>query len=111
MATVEECRQALLDIASRLGGDPATADKLGLDRSVACHIRDLNAHFPGRIQNGTVIGLADGDDPQAQIKLSLAGDDLLALVRGDLHFASAWASGRVSVRAGVRDLLKLRKLL
>lgn len=111
MATVEECRQALRDIASQLAGDPASADRVGLDRSVACHIRDLNTSFHGRIQNGAVIGLADGDDPKAQIKLAMTGDDLLALVRGELHFASAWASGRLSVRASFGDLLKLRKLL
>jgi hypothetical protein len=41
----------------------------------------------------------------------MTGDDLLALVDGSLHFARAWASGRVSVRASLRDLLRLRKLM
>jgi len=60
---------------------------------------------------GTIVDISDGDDPRAQIRLSLSGDDLLALVAGELNFAGAWASGRVSVKAGVTDLLKLRKLL
>lgn len=41
----------------------------------------------------------------------MAGDDLIALVNGELHFARAWAAGRVKLEAGVRDLLRLRKLL
>jgi hypothetical protein len=111
MATVEQCRQALQEIAGRLAADPEAARRVGLDRRLACHIRDLDVYFHGRLRNGTIVDLADGDDPSAQIRLSVAGDDLLALVAGHASFASAWASGRVSVRASLGDLLKLRKLL
>lgn len=41
----------------------------------------------------------------------MTGDDLVALVDGGLHFARAWASGRVRLEAGLRDLFQLRKLL
>jgi hypothetical protein len=111
MATVDQCRQALLGIADRLAGDPDAARRVNLDRSLTCHIRDLGVSFRGRLRGGTIVGLADGDDAGAQIRLAVGSDDLLALVAGDLSFASAWASGRVSVRASLGDLLKLRKLL
>jgi putative sterol carrier protein len=111
MATIEQCREALTGIAARLGSDPEAAAKVNLDRSLACHIRDLNASFHGRIEGGRIVDLTDGDDPRAQIRLSVDSDDLLALVAGELNFASAWASGRVSVKASFTDLLKLRKLL
>ena len=111
MATVDQCRQALLDIAARLAADPEAGRRVSLDRSIACHIRDLDVAFHGRLQNGTIIGLTDGDDPRAQIRLLVGGDDLLALVAGRLNFAGAWASGRISVKASLSDLMKLRKLL
>jgi hypothetical protein len=111
MATVEECRQALRDIASRLAADPEAAARVNLDRALACHIRDLDAYFHGRLRNGTITDLEDGDDPRAQIRLAVGSDDLLSLVAGNLNFASAWASGRISVKASFTDLLKLRKLL
>lgn len=41
----------------------------------------------------------------------MTGDDLVALVAGDLKFAKAWASGRVRLEAGFRDLLRLKSLL
>lgn len=41
----------------------------------------------------------------------MTGDDLVALVAGELNFARAWGSGRVKLEAGLRDLLRLRKLL
>jgi hypothetical protein len=111
MATVEQCRKALEAIAATLAADPEAASRVNLDRSLACHIKDLDAYFHGRLTGGTIVGLTDGDDPRAQIRLTVGGDDLLALVAGKLHFASAWASGRISVKAGFTDLLKLRKLL
>jgi putative sterol carrier protein len=41
----------------------------------------------------------------------MTSDDLLALVDGRLKMASAWATGRVKIDAGIRDLLKLRSIL
>jgi Alkyl sulfatase C-terminal len=111
MATVERCRQALGDIATRLARDPAAAARVNLDRSLACHIRDLDVYFHGRLRAGTLESLADGDDPKAQIRLTIGSDDLVALVAGQLNFAAAWASGKASVKASLPDLLKLRKLL
>ena len=111
MATVDQCRQALGDIATKLSSDPEAAARVNLDRSLACHIRDLNVSFHGRLHDGTLDDLTDGDDPKAQIRLAIGSDDLVALVAGRLNFAAAWASGRASVKASFTDLLKLRKLL
>jgi hypothetical protein len=111
MATVQQCRDALEALAAKLAADPEAAGRTGLDRSFGCHIRDLGAHFHGRLREGRITDLADGEDPQAQIKLTVGSDDLLLLVAGELHFASAWAAGRISVKATFGDLLKLRKLL
>jgi hypothetical protein len=111
MATVDECRQALGQIAARLASDPETAARVSFDRTVACHVRDLDVHFRGRLSGGAISDITEGEDSSAQIRLAMSGDDLLALAAGTLHIASAWASGRVSVKASVTDLLKLRKLL
>lgn len=111
MATVVQCRQALQDIAERIAADPGAAARVNLDRSLACHIRDLDVYFHGRLAKSTIVDLTEGDDPKAQIRLSLGSDDLIALVEGRLNFAAAWASGKVSVKASFGDLLKLRKLL
>ena len=111
MATLDQCRDALRQLSNLLASDPEKAARAGLDRTIACHIKDLNAHLHGRLSDGQISELADGDDPRAKIRLALNSDDLLALVAGKLNFASAWASGRVSVKASFGDLLKLRKLL
>ncbi|WP_030488006.1 SCP2 sterol-binding domain-containing protein [Micromonospora chokoriensis] len=112
MASVDECRQALQELAARLDRNADTVrERIDLDRTLACRITDLDTAFHGRITDGRLIELADGDDPKAKIALTTSSDDLLALVRGDLDVTSAVASRRVSIKANPFDLLKLRKLL
>ncbi|MFE6412825.1 sterol-binding protein [Streptomyces sp. NPDC057837] len=115
MATIEECRSALdklSDSMQRADGDVREA--AALDRSVSCHITDLDVTFVGRMRGGRieVRDTVPGPPPdKAEIRLAMTGDDLVALVDGELHFATAWGSGRVKLHAGPRDLLRLRKLL
>jgi hypothetical protein len=85
-----------------------------LDRSVSCHITDLDVTFVGRMTGGRIDVRDTVQGPpadKAQIRLAMTGDDLVALVDGELHFAKAWGSGRVKLEAGLMDLFRLRKLL
>ncbi|MFD0314085.1 sterol-binding protein [Streptomyces flavalbus] len=115
MATIEECRAALDKLSENMRqaeGDVREATLL--DRSVSCHVKDLDVTFVGRMSGGgiEVHDIVPGTPSErAQIRLTLTGDDLLALVDGELHFARAWSSGRVRLEAGLRDLFHLRKLL
>jgi predicted lipid carrier protein YhbT len=112
VASVEECRAALATLTERLDEHAdEVAGKVDLDRSIACRITDLDTAFHGRLAGGRLVGMTDGDDPDAKITLSTTSDDLVALVNGELDFARALASRRVSLRASPFDLLKLRKLL
>ena len=112
VATVEECRAALGQLAAKLAANAAEVNsKLDFDRTLACRITDLGVAFNGRLTEGRIEDLADGDNPKARIKLTSSSDDLIALVNGQLNAASAWSSGRIKIDASVFDLLKLRKLL
>ncbi|MEU6206036.1 SCP2 sterol-binding domain-containing protein [Micromonospora musae] len=112
MASVDECRQALQELAARLDRNAETVrERVDLDRTLACRITDLDTAFHGRLTGGRLIDLTDGDDPKAKIVLSTSSDDLVALVDGELDIARAVASRRVSIKANPFDLMKLRKLL
>ncbi|MEU9356411.1 sterol-binding protein [Streptomyces griseoloalbus] len=115
MATIEECRAALDKLSDSMqhaeGNVRAAA---AMDRSVSCHITDLDMTFAGRLTGGRIEvrdTLPGPPREKAQIRLAMKGDDLVALVDGDLHFARAWGAGRVRLEAGLRDLFHLRKLL
>ena len=112
MATEEECRAALQRLAAKLDENAEhVRGKVDLDRTLACRVTDLDTAFHGRLVQGRLVDLADGDDPGAKIKLSATSDDLVAMVDGNLDFARALASRRVQLSANPFDLLKLRKLL
>jgi putative sterol carrier protein len=112
VATVEECRAALVRLTAHLA---ANADevrgKANFDRTMVCRVTDLGIAFRGRLVRGELVGLSEEDDPDANITLSAASDDLIAMVDGELDFVRALASRRVSVSANPFDLLKLRSSL
>lgn len=111
MATVDECRRALHDLAARLDRNAEARGRLDFERTLACRVTDLPAAFHGRLSDGRLLDIADGDDPKAKIVLIAAGDDLIALVEGRLDVTRALASRQISIKANPFDLLKLRKLL
>src|SRR3954467_2278651 len=103
MANIEECRHALDRLSENLAqadGDVRTA--AALDRSLSCHLTDLDRTFVGRLANGRIRDVTTVPGPpaqRAQIRLAMSGDDLVALVDGRLNFAKAWGSGRVKLQA------------
>jgi putative sterol carrier protein len=110
VATVEECEQALHTLAQRLADNEASRRKAGFDRSLTCTIRDLDVVFSGRLTDGRLVDIGRATTRDAQVRLTMTSDDLLALVDGQLKMASAWATGRVKIDAGVRDLVRLRSI-
>lgn len=111
MATLEECRSALTRLSGALRGmDPSERNSQVLDRSVSCRVPDLDVTFSGRLDGTGFHDISTDAAPKAQIRLTVASDDLVALADGDLNFASAWSRGRVKIDASFGDLLRLRKL-
>ncbi|MEU3883839.1 SCP2 sterol-binding domain-containing protein [Streptomyces californicus] len=115
MATMAECRSALDTLSDNLAAaDGDVRGAAALNRSLSCHIKDLDITFTGRLADGRIEVRDTLEGPpqeKAEIRLAMTGDDLVALVDGDLNFAKAWAAGRVRLEAGFRDLLKLKSLL
>jgi hypothetical protein len=112
VATMDQCVKALQGILGDLAANPAAQ---GLDRSLSCRLTDLDEVVVGRLSSGAVRDLhvlPHGPAvPKADIRLTMTSDDLVALTDGRLSFGPAWATGRVKLEAGLRDLLRLRKLL
>jgi hypothetical protein len=112
VATMDQCMKALQAILGDLAANPAAE---GLDRSLSCRLTDLDEVVIGRLSSGAVRDLhvlPHGPAvPKADIRLTMTSDDLVALTDGQLSFGPAWATGRVKLEAGLRDLLRLRKLL
>lgn len=112
MATVDECRTALERFVTNLAKNATEAKtRLTMDRTLACRVTDLDIAFHGRILDGQILDLQDGDNPAAKISLTASSDDLISLIDGRLSPASAWASRRIKLHADMFDLVQFRKLL
>lgn len=112
MATVEECRVAIEELSSRLDGVDRDARRTHIpDRTIGLTLLDLDVTFLGRLHDGELVDVVLSPTPKPQVRLIMDSDDLIALTRGDLKFAHAWAGGRIRLDASLRDLLRLRRLL
>jgi len=113
MASIEECSEAIAELADRLSRyDSQNRQKKIPDRSLSLHIMDHDVLYEGLLHQGELIEIqvVDPGGPHADIRLSMDSDSLIALTAGELHFAHAWATGRVRIDASLRDLLRLRGL-
>jgi predicted lipid carrier protein YhbT len=113
MANEEECLAALGRIAARLA--EVDADRLAehvVERTISCRVADLGLAYRTRLHPGGLDPFEpDGDPKQAQVRLTVDGDDLVAMANDELSPTRAWAEGRLKIEASIFDLLRLRKLL
>lgn len=112
MATVEQCEQAIADLAARLDTvDAGTRQKHVPDRTIGLTLLDLDVTFLGRLEHGSLVDVHVAEGPRPQVRLVMNSDDLVSLTNGELHFAHAWATGRLRLNASLRDLLRLRAFM
>ena len=113
MANVEQCRVALDDLIAALASvDPILRAKHVPERTVACRIDDLDITFVGQLDEHGVHDLSEHEDgvAEADVRVSMSSDQLVALAERRDDFLHAWLRGRVQVSASMRDLLRLRSL-
>lgn len=111
MASVEECERAFHDLAERLAtADPEHKKRADFDRTLSCTLPDLDVVFGGRLDHGELTDIRQIDDSRAQVRMTMSSDDLISMVKGELNMGAAWATGRIKIDAGVRDLLRLRSI-
>lgn len=110
MASPDECKAAIAQLAARLAG-PGDRRADGLDRSVSAEVTDLGVVFRGHLHDGVLDEITTDEGPPAQIRLILSSDDLVLLAGGELSLGSAWLSGRVKLQASLTDMLRLRTMI
>jgi predicted lipid carrier protein YhbT len=112
MATVDECRAAIDDLARLLAGVDADLRARHVpERTLSCHVSDLGLTFTCRLDADGVHDVAQAEpESAADLRLTMSSDELVSLAEGREDFLSAWLRGRVQVSASMRDLLRLRSL-
>lgn len=113
LASLEDCRDVVVQLATKWSDvDPDARRNNIPDRTVELSILDLDVSFRGRLVEGDLVDIVEEMDPtKPDVRVVMTSDDLLAMNNGELKFAHAWATGRVRLDAGIRDLLRLRTLM
>src|SRR5262249_58864333 len=93
--------------------DPADRAAYLVDRVISCKVTALGVTFVTRLgpDGASPVTVANGSDPQAQVKFTTKSDDLLALAEDPGSIGRAWLTGRLKVQASIFDILRLRKAL
>jgi predicted lipid carrier protein YhbT len=111
VASEAECETALRGLVDALAAlDPEVRRKYVVDRTISCRISDLDVTWSATLTDDGLIGMTK-DAPKAQVRLTVASDDLLSLVGGKLAVPTAVATGRIRVQASPFDLLRLSAFL
>jgi predicted lipid carrier protein YhbT len=95
--------------------DPELRTKHVPTRTLICRLTDLEVCFAARLDPDGVHDIRQlrrgtEDSADADVRLAMDSNQLIALAAGDEDFLAAWVRGRVQVSASVRDLLRLRSL-
>jgi len=112
MATVDECRNVLEKMAGKVAkksGELELED--GFERTLAVELTDLGQAFSAKLSGGKLTDLLESDATDAQVRILIASDDLIALSKKELKPAKAFLTGKIKIKASVKDLAKLRKAL
>lgn len=113
MASEAEVRDVLRELVGRLENlDPAYRAMLPNRRTVEAECPDLQVVYHATWARDRVSDFAPGPaSRRPDIRVTVDSDDLVALGEGRLDFARAYADGRVSIRAGMTDLIRLQAVL
>ena len=114
MATAEECREALQALTGRLGEMPEKErSSFFSNRTFSCHVTDLAVTFVTTLTDtgAEPVKEAGPDELPADIRLTASSDDVVSIAATPANIARMWMAGRVQIKASVRDLLALRRLL
>jgi predicted lipid carrier protein YhbT len=117
VASAQQCRSALDRLAKSIETiDPHLRSKHLPQRTVSCRVKDLGLSFTARLDEDGVHDLVQvapqsEDQVQADVRIGLDSDVLIALVDREDDFVNAWLHGRIQVSAPMRDMLRLRSVL
>jgi hypothetical protein len=109
VATLADCETAVTRLSSAMHGLDADRRAAVAPRMVSCRVTDLDVVFTGVLDGDGFHDVTTEATEPAQIRMEISSDDLVALSRGQLAFAPAWARGRIKVHASFGDLLRLRR--
>ncbi len=111
MPTREEVVDALEAARKKLLDENAKKEFKGWTRTIQYHFKDTDEFWHFDVIDGIPGQLVNEESDDAEVKFNMTEDTLLGLIDGKIKGMVAFTTGKVKVKASMKDISKLQKLV
>lgn len=111
LPTREEVVEALEGARKELLTEESKKEMKGWTRTVQFHFKDSDEFWHFDVVDGIPGQLINEEDDDAEVRIKMTEDTFLGLMKGEINRMSAFTSGKVKVKASLKDISKLTKFM
>ncbi|HUT82255.1 MAG TPA: SCP2 sterol-binding domain-containing protein [Candidatus Bathyarchaeia archaeon] len=111
MTTRKEVIEALESAREKLLAEDAKKEFQGWTRTIQYHFKDTDEFWHFDVIEGIPGNLVNKESEDADVKFNMSEDTLLGLIDGKINGMVAFTTGKVKVKASLKDISKLQKLV
>lgn len=111
MTTSKEIIEALEAARGKLLTEDAKEEFKGWTRTIQYHFKDTDEYWHFEVIDGVPGELVNEEADDAEVRFKMTEDTLLKLIDGSLNGMVAFTTGKVRVKASMKDISKLQKLI
>jgi putative sterol carrier protein len=111
MPTKEETIQALEKARRELLSEENQKELKGWDRIVQFHFKDIDEFWHFQVVDGVPGPLVNEESDDADIRIKMDEDTFLGVMNGTIKRMAAFTSGKIKVKASLKDISKLTKFM
>ncbi|MFX0063935.1 MAG: SCP2 sterol-binding domain-containing protein [Candidatus Hermodarchaeota archaeon] len=111
MVTREEVIEAVEQARGKILDEKNAKYFKNWTRTILYFFPDTNDYLNIKVIDGKPQDLIEGEIEDYDIKFEMTTDILVGIMRGEINGLKAFATGMVKVKASMRDIMKLQKLV
>ncbi|MFX1537597.1 MAG: SCP2 sterol-binding domain-containing protein [Promethearchaeota archaeon] len=111
MATKKEVIEALEQAREKVLDEKNAKLFKNWTRTILYFFPDTNEYFSIKVVDGKPEELIEGEIEDFDIRFEMATDTLVGIMNGTIHGLKAFSTGKVKLKASMRDIMKLQKLV
>ena len=111
MTTSPEIIECLEAAREKLLDEKAKEEFKGWTRTIQYFFTDTDEFWHFKVNDGIPGELVNEEADDAEVKFKMAEETLIKLINGSLNGMVAFTTGKVKVKASMKDISKLQKLI
>lgn len=111
MPTKQEVIDALEDTRKELLTEESQKELKGWTRTIQFHFKDTDEFWHFEVIDGIPSQLVNEEADEVEIRIKMDEDTFLGLMNGKINRMAAFTSGKVKVKASLKDISKLTKFM